>query len=157
MKERTHQSAQTLFALLIAFLFSITTLLLVLMGVEAYRNVSRSLDANNQIRASLSYVANKIRSAERADDISLQLLDGHSVLVIRSAQDQALLKTYLYDRDGYLMEIFADEADPFEPERGEKITAVSAFSVEEKDGLFQISATTPDNRQISVSVCPRAS
>lgn len=157
MKERAHSSAQTFFALLIAFVFSVTSLLLVLMGVEAYRNVSHSLTVNNQIRASLSYVANQIRSAGQADDISLQTLDGQNVLVIRSSQDQIFLKNYLYDRDGYLMEFFANDTDSFEPERGEKITEISDFSIAEKDGLFQISATTPDATQISVSVCPRAS
>lgn len=55
------------------------------------------------------------------------------------------------------MELFTSNEEPFELEQGEKITEIKQFSVNRNGNLFAISATALDGKQISVSVCPRAS
>lgn len=54
------------FALLLYGLFALLSLLLVLIGAQVYRSIVRQTEARSDTRASLSYVANKIRSAEEA-------------------------------------------------------------------------------------------
>ncbi|WP_283607394.1 DUF4860 domain-containing protein [Faecalispora anaeroviscerum] len=157
MNEKTHQSTQTFFALLIACVFTAASLFLVTLGADAYRNSLHSITVNHQIRAALSYTANQIRSADNADNISIESLDNQQVLLIRSQETEKSGNTYLYFRDGYLMELFAGDQDPFEPEYGEKITQINQFAVTKSGKLFVISATAQNGRQFSVSVCPRAS
>jgi len=154
---KTHQSAQTLFALLIACVFTAASLLLVVLGADSYRNSLHSITVNHQIRAALSYTANQIRSADNAESISIESLDGRQVLLIRSEQAERNGNTYLYFRDGYLMELFSGGQDPFEPEYGEKITEIKQFAVTKSGNSFIVSATALNGRQFSVSVCPRAS
>lgn len=157
MNLKAHRSTQTLFAMLIACVFTIASLFLVVLGADAYRNSLRSITVNQQLRAALAYTSNQIRSADRAEDISIESLGGQQVLLIRSEETERDGNTYLYFRDGYLMELFAGNQDVFEPEYGEKITQIKQFSVIKNGDLFVISATALSGRQYSVSVCPRAS
>lgn len=157
MNLRTHQSTQTLFVLLIAFLFTAVSLFLVLLGADAYCSSLKSITVNHQIRAALSYTANQIRSADSAEDILLDSVDGQQVLHIHSQEASKTGSTYLYFQNGYLMELFTSNEEPFELEQGEKITEIKQFSVNRNGNLFAISATALDGKQISVSVCPRAS
>ena len=146
MNPKAHQSTQTLFALLIACVFTAASLFLVVLGADSYRNSLHSITVNHQIR-----------SADNAENISIESLDGQQVLLIRSEEAERNGNTYLYFRDGYLMELFAGGQDPFEPEYGEKITEIKQFAVTKSGNLFVVSATALNGRQFSVSVCPRAS
>ena len=157
MNPKAHQSTQTLFALLIACVFTAASLFLVVLGADSYRNSLHSITVNHQIRAALSYTANQIRSADNAENISIESLGGQQVLLIRSEEAERNGNTYLYFRDGYLMELFAGGQDPFDPEYGEKITEIKQFAVTKSGNLFVVSATALNGRQFSVSVCPRAS
>ena len=157
MNPKAHQSTQTLFALLIACVFTAASLFLVILGADSYRNSLHSITVNHQIRAALSYTANQIRSADNAENISIESLDGQQVLLIRSEEAERNGNTYLYFCDGYLMELFAGGQDLFEPEYGEKITEIKQFAVTKSGNLFVVSATALNGRQFSVSVCPRAS
>ena len=67
------------FALLLYGLFALLSLLLVLIGAQVYRSIVRQTEARSDTRASLSYVANKIRSAEEA---RLETREGVPVLVL---------------------------------------------------------------------------
>lgn len=157
MNQRTHQSTQTLFVLLIACIFTVISLFLVLLGADAYRNSLQSITVNHQIRATLSYTANQIRSADRAEDVAVNTVDGQQVLRIHSQEASKTGNTYLYFHNGFLMELFTSDEEPFKPEQGEKITEIKQFSVNKNGRVFAISATAFNGKQISVSVCPRAS
>ena len=56
--KRNH-SVDALFALLLYGLFALLSLLLVLIGAQVYRGIVRRTDARSDLRASLSYVANR--------------------------------------------------------------------------------------------------
>ena len=157
MNPPAHQSTQTLCALLIACVFTAASLFLLVLGADSYRNSLHSITVNHQIRAALSYTANQIRSADNAENISIESRDGQQVLLIRSEQAERNGNTYLYFRDGYLMELFAGGQDPFESEYGEKITEIKQFAITRSGNLFVVSATALNGRHFSVSVCPRAS
>lgn len=156
MKENRHRSTQTLLILLIFSMFALSSLLLVFIGADAYQKVSRSLTANHQMRTSLSYVANKIRTAEGEPNLKLETMEQTKALVIDSEYENEVFKTYLYCHDGYLMEFFAGAEDPFLPDSGEKLTELHDFSVTQSGGLFLITATAQDGNQFSISVSPRS-
>ena len=65
MKIKGKHSVDMVFALLLYGLFALLSLLLVLIGAQVYRSIVRQTEARSDTRASLSYVANKIRSESK--------------------------------------------------------------------------------------------
>ena len=72
-------TADTLFVVLLYGLFALLSLLLILIGARVYKRTVEHTEARGDVRASLSYVANKVRAADR---VSLETRDGLSVLVL---------------------------------------------------------------------------
>ena len=151
------RSVQTLCVLLIYCLFAVCSLLLILTGASAYREISRKMDGDNQLRASLSYVANKVRAGEEAGGIVLKKSGDTDVLTIAAEYDGDAYLTYLYWYDGTLMEQFLGETDPFLPADGEKVTPLKRFSMTRRGGVLTLSATADTGRQASMTVCLRTS
>ena len=119
------------FALLLYGLFALLSLLLVLIGAQVYRSIVRQTEARSDTRASLSYVANKIRSAEEA---RLETREGVPVLVLPEQAGEQTYETLIYFYDGLLRELFQREEDAFLPANGEELTPLQAFTMEESPG-----------------------
>lgn len=58
-------TADTLFVVLLYGLFALLSLLLILIGARVYKRTVEHTEARGDVRASLSYVANKVRAADR--------------------------------------------------------------------------------------------
>lgn len=151
------RSVQTLCVLLVYCLFAVCSLLLILTGAAGYRNISRKMDGDDQLRASLSYVANKVRAGDEAGGISLEKSGDTDVLAISAEYDGDGYVTCLYWYDGALMEQFLKEKDPFLPADGEKVTSLKQFSITRRGGVLTLSATADTGRQASMTVCLRTS
>lgn len=152
MKYRPIRSIQQLCTLLIFSLFALSSLLLILTGANTFHKVSVHIADNDQARASLSYVANKIRSGDQAGAINLEQPAGTPALVISSSYDGELYKTYLYWHNGSLMEQFLAGADDFIPQHGERIISLRQFTVTQRGSLLVIAAQTESGRNTSISV-----
>jgi hypothetical protein len=149
-RKNTH-SFQTVFILLIFCLFAVCSLFLVLIGANVYRGIVRDMNANNETRSSLSYVSNKVRTAD-PKDVSVEKVEDRTVLVIRSSYNHSEYKTYIYLNDGYLMEFFSKAENPFTLGDGDKITPVSSFSIEKKDNQLNLSVSDGDKPTLSLEL-----
>ena len=126
------------FALLLYGLFALLSLLLVLIGAQVYRSIVRQTEARSDTRASLSYVANKIRSAEEAR--------------LEQAGEQTY-ETLIYFYDGLLRELFQREEDAFLPANGEELTPLQAFTMEESPGgLLTVTSRGADGRDHTLHI-----
>ena len=107
---------------------------------------------DREVLPSLSYVANKVRAADR---VSLETRDGLSVLVLTQEFDGDLFETCIYYTGGVLREWFAEAATPFSPEKGETVTALSSFSIEEEDGLLAVTSAGRDGQPhtLHIALC----
>lgn len=137
MNRKNTHSFDTVFILLIFCLFAVCSLFLVLIGANVYKGIVKDMNANNETRASLSYVSNKIRTAD-ARDVSVEKIDGEAVLVIRSAYNNSEYKTYIYPKDGYLFEYFTKSENRFALGDGDKITPITGFVMEKKDNRLNL-------------------
>ena len=151
MNGKNEHSFDTVFILLLFCLFAVSSLILVLIGANVYRSIVDKMDANNEIRSSLSYVSNKVRSAD-SHDVSIQSLGGQQTLVIESEFDSEKYNTYIYLYNGYLMELFTKADNDFKAGAGDKITPITAFTITKTESELSLEVSGCDNRKRSLKL-----
>lgn len=142
-------TVDTLFVFLLYGLFALFSLLLILIGARVYKRTVENTEARGDVRASLSYVANKVRASDRA---SLETRDSLSVLVLTQEFEGDLFETYIYYTGGVLREWLAEAGTPFSPEKGETVASLSSFSIEEEDGLLAVTSAGRDGRSHTLHI-----
>lgn len=148
----------TLFLLILFCLFTVLSLFVILIGAHAYSGVVQDMDGNNQMRASLSYVANKIRAGDESGAVRIENINGQKVLTICADYDKSEYKTYIYYCNGSIYEEFRKAEQAFQLGKGDKISTAKTFSVEKiADNSLKLTATDDKNRQLSLQVCLRSS
>ena len=96
---------------------------------------------NTEIRASFSYVANKVRMSTREPgSVRIEERDGFDVLILRSAAEGYETRIYYYD--GALREAYQASDQPLSPKLGEKLMELSGFRIEETDTGHLVLYTT---------------
>lgn len=151
MNSKNTHSVNAVFVLLIFCLFAVCSLFLVLIGANVYHQIVGKMDSNNETRASLSYVSNKIHSAS-GRDVSVASIDGQKTLVIRSDYSGREYKTYIYFHDGYLMEYFTQAENGFSAGSGDKITPVSTFTMDKNGNELSLSVQSQSGRSLSLNL-----
>lgn len=142
-----------LFVFLLIGAYAIFSLLLVLIGVRAYKGVVDTTERNGQVRITISYIANKVRAADGL--ISLAQADGYSVMSIRQADsyEGEYYETRIYymtDPDtgeGGLYEQIALADESFDPELGELITHVHDFRIAQEGELLGLTLVEASGRE----------
>jgi hypothetical protein len=151
MNKKNAHSFDTVFILLIFCLFAGCSLFLVLIGANVYRGIVHDMNENSETRASLSYVSNKVRSAD-GRDVKLEKNDGQNILVIHSTYSDADYNTYIYLHDGYLMELFTKAENGFVPGDGDKITRVSSFTMTKNENELSLSVSGRKSSKLSLDL-----
>ena len=151
MNSKSTHSFDTIFVLLIFCLFTICSLFLVLIGANGYRGIVSQMDSNNETRASLSYVANKVHAAD-SGKTAVQTINGQQALVITANYNGEDYHTYIYKYKGSLMELFTKAKSPFTPGDGDKITTISEFTMAQDGSKLNLSATSKDKRTLTLSL-----
>lgn len=151
MSDRTARAFNTVFLLAVFGLFAVCSLFVVLFGANVYHKIVSDLDANSEVRTSLSYVSNKVRSAD-AGEVAVRTVDGQQVLVISHEYSGKKYSTYIYQYRGSLYELFTDAGNQPVPGNGDKITALSGFSVSKSGDRLTVSVTGKDSRTVSAEL-----
>jgi len=146
-------SIGSFFILIVFSVFAICSLLLVVIGSNAYGSIVSKIEENNQTRASLNYITNKIRQNDESGAINVVSLEKLDVITI----DQTILKedyiTYIYYFDGYLNELFLKSNSDFIPQDGTKIVSVSTFDVNKQDNMLYINVSGLHQNLIEYKLC----
>lgn len=109
--------------------FIIGSLVLVNVGVHVYKNVVENNAKNFKLRASLSYVATKVRQNDGADSISVKEENGVPILVLSEEADGEKYRTMIYCYKGALRELFQEESMEYKLEDGLEVMELSDFTV----------------------------
>jgi len=150
------RSLSGVFVFLLIGMYTLFSLLLVLIGAGVYQRITDAADANAQMRTSLAYVATKVRAADEAGDVSVEYVGGVPVLALGQKFGDEMFFTRIYflpDGDGQagaLYEMFTMGDEPPELDMGERITEVSAFDVREAPGGLELSVTMADGVEQSL-------
>lgn len=115
------------------FLFAASMLITLLAGAKIYQSVSAVMEEQYTTTTCVNYVSAKVRHYDRAEGISLGMLEDVEALVLWDTYEGETYKTYLYSYEGYLMELFCGEDAAFSPYDGQQILALDGidFSLEE--------------------------
>lgn len=109
------------FTLSLLVVFTVCSFILLNIQIQNYTVLQESQDYNFKINTPISYVTNKIHSF----DSKASIVTANNILKLSDDTSD----TYLYERDGYLMELCV--VSGFEPDYkdGQKLLECSNFSV----------------------------
>lgn len=114
-------------------IFAVSSLFLVNIGVQVYKNVVTANNDNFQLRTSLSYVATCIRKADGEGMVYLEDRDGLTVLVLEEKYGEQYFQTLIYYKDGWLFEHFMAKDGYFEPGYGMNTFEIAGFTMEQAE------------------------
>ncbi|MDR2570936.1 MAG: DUF4860 domain-containing protein [Oscillospiraceae bacterium] len=99
----------TVIALVIFCVFSMSILLTIALSAGIYRNVNSISIERDQEHTSLAYIWSKVRSGDVAD--SINIVDFHGVAALRFYEEYGdrSFATTIYLHDGWLRELFREE------------------------------------------------
>ena len=154
---KKNRAIESLFILLIFTVFMVTSLLTVMIGANVYRKVVGETESNNALRASFSYIANKVRAADANGGVRIEQTDDGPVLCLETDFGGEIFHTYIYHHDGSLREYIAYPEDPFDPQYGDIILEIESFSMEQAGELLTFSASEEDGGKQSLKLRLRSS
>ena len=113
--------------------FVLGILVLTISGLKAYRSIYASNSETNQVRASVTYVTNKIKSMDNRTSFSINKVDEKDVLVFSENIDDTIYETRIYEKNQNLIEEFTVKGEPLDSDNGQIITEVESFNAEISD------------------------
>ncbi|MBR4832340.1 MAG: DUF4860 domain-containing protein [Butyrivibrio sp.] len=136
----------TLFVLCLLFLFIFSAITVIIIGAGIYKKNVEAMSGNYSHRIACAYISEKVRQADVKGRIFTQDIFGQKTLVMQDETDGELYNTYIYNYDGYLMELYArSDLQDIYPQAGMKILKISSFNIEElNDSCFKVSVTLDD-------------
>lgn len=105
-KEGRGQAATVLFTLLLLFSFGLCALFTILIGAKVYENIGQRIDENFSDTTVLSYISNKVRQSDETDMVSVETMDGVSVLKLTKSVEGKWYETSIYCKEGKVRELF---------------------------------------------------
>ena len=152
--DKRHSVSGT-FVFLLLGVFALFSMLLVLLGAQAYRSGVEQTTSNGQARVLQAFVRNAVRADDADGVIRVEEIDGIPVITFVSDMDGERYIKYIYCHEGELCELFTAEEYGFNPESGERICAAGSFRPVIKDGLMTIEMTCENGEPCTVSVALR--
>jgi hypothetical protein len=121
-----------------------------MIGGNTYRTIVNRMDHNNDLRTSLSYVANKVHAS--GGDGEVRTEDGFEVLALLQEGGARGYVTYIYTYRGSLCEYYTAQGESFSPELGEEIVSHTALSFKTDGDRLTAVLTQENGSQESVTL-----
>lgn len=135
--DRETHRIDSIFIMLLFFLFALTAFVLIMIGVRQYKATANAMDYNYEIRTVTSYLREKTRQNSSNLSISIETIDGTNALCLKNTLNNTIYNTYIYYYDGSLREMYIQEGTPFTLNLGQQIVTISGFDmVKTDDGLI---------------------
>lgn len=142
-----------IFPFAVFFVFAASSLLVILLAADIYRDTTAMADSNYESRTVLSYMREKIHQADENAGVSIGSFDGHDSVIIRQSYGQQNYQTYIYEDGGVLRELFLQEGVEASAADGRKIMEVHNLQLEQLEkGLFRISCTAREGEKLETVV-----
>lgn len=139
--QKSNNSFHIVFVMLLFLTIVIMSVMIILLGQNIYESINDDRAENYEKRVSLSYIANKIRQADKENSIQLKELDGSLALVIKEVYENENYETWIYYYNNGIYELFTDENNELKLEDGMKIMSVKGFTIEKLNNqLYKFTA-----------------
>lgn len=149
----------TMFVICLMFLFILCAVSVIGIGASIYKKNVEQMSDNYSHRICSAYVTEKVRQADENGAVFTQELFGKNVLVLQDKQGDDLYDTYIYEYEGYLMELYIrDSVKTFYPQSGQKILDISSFDVSTiSDSVIEVDIVTRDGNKNKLYIAKRSS
>ncbi|MEE1215937.1 MAG: DUF4860 domain-containing protein [Agathobacter sp.] len=131
--DRETHRIDSIFIMLLFFLFALTAFVLIMIGVRQYKATANAMDYNYEIRTVTSYLREKTRQNSSNSSISIETIDGTNALCLKNTLNNTIYNTYIYYYDGSLREMYIQEGTPFTLNLGQQIVTISGFDMDKTD------------------------
>ena len=158
LKSKNRHIVDVAFILCLMLLFVLCALSVISLGAGIYKKNIESMKNNYDHRTACAYITEKVRQSDTNGTIFVQDLFGQNALVLQEEINGTLYNTYIYDYDGYLMELYARaDLNTFYPQSGQKLLEVNSFDIsQESDSLFLANIVLSDGAKESVYIAKRS-
>ncbi len=157
IRMQKHHSVGDLYLFVLFGMLAIFSLMIVILGARVYHNVVSVTEQNNQVRSSVLYLTNKVRSSDQTGSIDVTEYNGISVLQLSNIYETANYSLLIYYSDGAIRELLTDTPDTFDPSQGDIITSASGFSASVSDNLLSFSVISEDGNVYDMHIALQSS
>lgn len=139
-----------LFSMLLFLVFILCSVFTILIGSRVYTNIRARNDAAFYSDTALSYISNKVRQADCSGFVTVEDMDGLSVLVLTSEYDGILYDTWIYTKDGSLLELFSEKGSGLTTDDGLPIMDCGGvlFSLDEGGSRPRLTVTLDEQQSV---------
>lgn len=139
-KNQNRYLVDILFVLTLFALFTLSSILVIILGANVYQKTVQEMDSNYSSRTSYSYFSEKLHQSDQNSTVSILYFEDQNVLCIEQTLNDTEYRTYLYEYNGALMECFTRAENEFHLGLGNEILPISDLTFETTiDRLLQIS------------------
>ncbi len=153
-----HHVIDMVFVICLLFLFVLCAISVIGIGASIYKKNVQQMSENYDHRISCAYITEKVRQADKGGAVFISTLFNKQVLVLQDNIGGVLYDTYIYEYEGYLMELFVrDGMTNFYPQSGQKILQISGFDISEaSDTMLSVNIVTKDGNKNDIFIAKRS-
>lgn len=151
INNKEKNSVGIVFVLALTLVFVVLSVAVIYLGIGAYRRINNNMETNNEVRQTLLYITNKIKSADTVSDISIANEDNVTTIVI-PVEGGA---TYIYYYEGILKEAFVFDDDVFRADLGDDLVEIKNFAVTLQNNKLTISVLSKNDKNLKLDIALR--
>ena len=153
MRKTRSSVVDVLFTLALFCVFSATALGITLIGSKVYSNSAKAMENRFNSSTAISYMKEKIHQHDHLGGITVEEIDGRSILVLTDETKQGKFKTLIYQDGGVLKELFVPFDSKVGLSAGQTIVPVKEFRIKAvESGLYKITIVGTDSIKQTVLV-----
>ena len=155
-RSKSH-SIDLLFTISLFFVFAITALYVTIAGANLYKDMVQQTSHDYSVFTPISYLEQKLQGYDTIGGISVLQEDGMDILCLHETLEDSSYTTYIYTKDGNLMELFVKDGSTLSFENGTALMESGTLHLEEQSGqLLNISFTEDDDTSQTLTLHLRA-
>lgn len=135
---KSNRQIQALFSMALFILMLGCVLALTVFGAQVYRALTDSQARNQSARASLDYLAARLRAADEKGAVRVEHGEEGDRLILAEEQDDTGYETRIYLDDGVLKEEYVAVGSPSDPDSAQQVARTDAFYVEMEGALVSV-------------------
>ena len=149
---KKNHSLSTVFLFSLIIIFALFVFIVAMLGIKSYYKVVDNADQSYQVRSSMLYVVNKLRSVDQEDSVALERREGIDVLVLKETIKDETYETLIYFAQGALREIYKNINTDTDLSLGDEVVAVNDFIVKINGDMVYFSITDIDDKSYETHV-----
>ena len=151
-KSRKH-NIDIMFLMILFLIFTFSAVSVLLMAVNSYRSVVTANESNANARTAIAYIRETVRQHDSGGAVDISQIDGTDCIRMSEGEGFYL---YVYEYDGYLMELEAKEGSGVTADFGDKILKINSMDFEkdsESNTIYvNIEDENGEKEQVSIGI-----